>query len=128
MKNTRLLFFFFFRITAQFLLVSAKVQQKLKGIYHQQSHEGALQEPHQHVAPVVLIIRHPGQACVNGGGDQEELDCGSEQPSPVGPQASLQVELRTTNGGLVSTESIRSKTEVYAGARSSACIHLHQRQ
>lgn len=54
-----------FRIIAQFLLGSAEVQRKLKGIYHQQGHEGALQQPHQHVAPVVLVIRHPGQACVN---------------------------------------------------------------
>lgn len=55
----------FFRIIAPFLLVSAEIQQKLEGIYHQQSHEGALQEPHQHVAPVVFVVRHPGQSCVN---------------------------------------------------------------
>lgn len=59
MKNTR------FKISAQLLLVSDDVQQKHKGIYHQQSHEGPLQEPHQHVAPVVFIIRHPGQSSVN---------------------------------------------------------------
>lgn len=45
-----------FRIVAKFLLVSAEVQQKLKGVYHYQGHEGALQEPYQHVAPVVFII------------------------------------------------------------------------
>lgn len=44
---------------------AAEVQQKLEGTYHQQGHEGPLQEPHQHVAPVVFIIRHPGQSRVN---------------------------------------------------------------
>lgn len=86
----------------------AEVQQKLEGIYHQQGHEGPLQEPHQHVAPVVFIIRHPGQSRVNRGGDQEKLDCGPEQPGPGGLQTGLQVELRRTVVLRLTTVEVKS--------------------
>lgn len=111
-------------MVAQVLVVSAEDHQKVEGTYHQQSHEGALQEPHQHVAPVVFIIRHPGQARVNGGSDEEELECGSEQPSPAGPQTSLQVELRRTNGFSLTTEFSWRKTGTCTGTGTGICLHL----
>lgn len=61
--------------------------------YHQDGHEGPLQEPAEHVAPVVFIIRHSGESRVHRGGDEEELEGGPQQPCPFHLQSSLQVEL-----------------------------------
>lgn len=66
--------------------------------YHQEGHEGALQEPGQHIAPVMFIIWHPWKSCVHWGSDQEKLDCGSQQPRPFSLESSLQIELRKRDG------------------------------
>lgn len=57
--------------------------------------EGSLQQPHQHVAPVVLVIRDSGVAHVHGEGHQEELDRGPEESGPLRRKSRLHVQLET---------------------------------
>lgn len=54
----------------------------------------ALQQPHQHVAPVVLVIRDPGVTHIHRKGHQEELDGGPEESGPLRHQPRLHVKLR----------------------------------
>lgn len=61
--------------------------------HNEDGNESPLQQPHQHVAPVVLVVRHPGVAHVDGEGDEEELDGGTQQPGPLPHQPGLHVEL-----------------------------------
>lgn len=59
----------------------------------------------------MFIIRHPGESRVHRGGDEEELEGGSQQPCPFHLQPSLQVELeggeegRKGGGGRGQTDS-----------------------
>lgn len=66
---------------------------KKRATHHQDGHQGALQEPTQHVAPVMLVVRHPGESRVHRGGDQEKLEGWPQQPRPFHLQPGLQVEL-----------------------------------
>lgn len=89
------------------ILCCSKEKQKSKKhaiTYHQDGHEGPLQEPAQHVAPVVFIIRHPGESRVHRGGDEEELEGGPQQPCPFHLQSSLQVELEGGEAGRGQTD------------------------
>lgn len=56
---------------------------------HKDCHEGPLYESGQNVAPVVFIIGHSGQSCVNGRRDEEELERGSKEARPLELQPSL---------------------------------------
>lgn len=56
--------------------------------------ERSLQQTHQHVAPVVLVIRDPGVAHVHREGHQEELDGGPEKSGPLSHQSRLHVKLQ----------------------------------
>lgn len=60
--------------------------------------ESALEEAHQNVAPVVLVIGHAGVAHVNRKGHKEELDCGSEESCPLSPQPRLDIQLERKRG------------------------------
>lgn len=57
------------------------------------SNKGSLQQPHQHVAPVVLVIRDSGVAHIHGKGHQEELDCGPEKSGPLSCKSRLHIQL-----------------------------------
>lgn len=52
-----------------------------------------LQQPRQHVAPVVLVIRDPGVAHIHREGHQEELDGRPQQPGPLRCQSGLHIKL-----------------------------------
>ncbi|MEQ2294767.1 hypothetical protein AMECASPLE_007212 [Ameca splendens] len=67
--------------------------QDERSTYHHQSHDSPLQQSCQYVTPVMFVIRHPRQARVHRGGDQEELKGWSEQPRPLDLKPCLQVEL-----------------------------------
>lgn len=55
--------------------------------------ERALQQPRQHVAPVVLVVGDASVAHIDCEGHQEELDGRPQQPGPLGCQSGLDVEL-----------------------------------
>lgn len=57
------------------------------------SNKSSLQQPHQHVAPVVLVIRDSGVTHIYRKGHQEELDGGSEKSGPLSRQSRLNVKL-----------------------------------
>lgn len=57
------------------------------------SDQRSLQQTHQHVAPVVLVIRDPGVAHVHREGHQEELDGGPQKSGPLSNQSCLHVKL-----------------------------------
>lgn len=78
--------------------------------YHEQSHERALYESGENVAPVMLVIRHSRQSGVHRGGNQEKLDGRSQQPRPVGLEPSLQVELRNTRAMLLKYRQSQTST------------------
>ena len=61
--------------------------------HHQDGHEGSLQQAHEHVAPVVLVVGHPGQPRVDGRRDQEELQGGPQEPGPASLEPRLEVKL-----------------------------------
>ncbi len=61
--------------------------------YSENCNERPLEEPHQHVAPVVLIIRHTSVTYIHGKGHQEELDSGPQETSPFCIQSGLNIEL-----------------------------------
>lgn len=56
-------------------------------------YERSLEQPRQHVAPVVLVIGDPGVAHIHGEGHQEELDGGPQESGPLRRQPGLHVEL-----------------------------------
>lgn len=58
----------------------------------------SLQQTHQHVAPVVLVIRDAGVAHVHREGHQEELDGGPQKPGPLSNQSGLHVKLERGDG------------------------------
>lgn len=58
----------------------------------------SLQQTHQHVAPVVLVIRDAGVAHVHREGHQEELDGGPQKPGPLSNQSCLHVKLERGDG------------------------------
>lgn len=58
----------------------------------------SLQQTHQHVAPVVLVIRDPGVAHVHREGHQEELDGGPQKSGPLSNQSGLHVKLERGDG------------------------------
>lgn len=60
--------------------------------------ERSLQQTHQHVAPVVLVIRDPGVAHVHREGHQEELDGGPQKSGPLSNQSGLHVKLERGDG------------------------------
>ena len=60
--------------------------------------ESALEEAHQNVAPVVLVIRHAGVAHVHRKGHKEELDCGPDESCPLSPQSRLDIQLERMRG------------------------------
>lgn len=55
----------------------------------------SLQQTHQHVAPVVLVIRDPGVAHVHGEGHQEELDGRPQKSGPFSNQSGLHIKLES---------------------------------
>ena len=57
------------------------------------SNEGSLQQPHQDVAPVVLVIRDSGVTHIHREGHQEELDGGPEESGPLSWKSCLHVKL-----------------------------------
>lgn len=59
------------------------------------SDERSLQQTNQNVAPVVLVVGHPGVTHVEGERHQEELDGRSDQASPFPLHPGLDVELHT---------------------------------
>lgn len=58
------------------------------------SNKRSLQQPHQHVAPVVLVIRDSGVTHIHRKGHQEELDGGPEKSGPLSHQSRLHVKLK----------------------------------
>lgn len=58
------------------------------------SNKRSLQQPHQHVAPVVLVIRDSGVTHIHREGHQEELDGGPEKSGPLSHQSRLHVKLK----------------------------------
>lgn len=66
--------------------------------HNEDSNESPLQQPHQHIAPVVLVVGDPGVAHVDGEGNEEELDGGTQQPGPLPHQPGLHVELGRKGG------------------------------
>lgn len=61
--------------------------------YSENCDKRPLEEPHQHVAPVVLIIRHAGVTYIHSKGHQEELDGGPQKTGPFCIQPGLDIEL-----------------------------------
>lgn len=59
------------------------------------SDERPLQQTNQNVAPVVLVVGHPGVTNVEGECHQEELDGRSDQARPFSLHPGLDVELHT---------------------------------
>ena len=59
------------------------------------SNEGSLQQPHQDVAPVVLVIRDSGVTHIHREGHQEELDGGPEKSGPLCWKSRLHVKLES---------------------------------
>ncbi len=57
------------------------------------SNERSLQQPHQHIAPVVLVIRDSGVTDIYREGHQEELDGGPQKSGPLSHQPRLHVQL-----------------------------------
>jgi len=72
----------------------ANRSQRLEDAYCESGHEPSLQEASEHVAPVMFVVGHAGQTHVHSGGRQEELDGGTQQPRPLGPQPRLNVQLQ----------------------------------
>lgn len=62
--------------------------------YHEDSNERPLKEAHQHIAPVVFVVRHSGVAHEDGKGEEEKLDCWAHQSGPSTHHACLDVELK----------------------------------
>ena len=62
------------------------------------SNERSLQQPHQHVAPVVLVIRDSGVTHIHRKGHQEELDGGPEKSGPLSHQSRLHIKLEEEIG------------------------------
>ena len=58
------------------------------------SNKRSLQQPHQHVAPVVLVIRDSGVTHIHRKGHQEELDGGPEKSGPLSHKSRLHVKLK----------------------------------
>lgn len=67
--------------------------------YVEHGDERPLQQPHQHVAPVVLVIGDARVAYVDGEGHQEELHGGPQESRPLGHQPGLHVQLREGGWG-----------------------------
>lgn len=61
--------------------------------YVEYSNKRSLKQPHQHVAPVVLVIRDSGVAHIHREGHQEELDGGPEKSGPLCCESRLHVKL-----------------------------------
>lgn len=59
--------------------------------HYQCGHEHSLDKANQDVAPVVFVVGHTGQASVHGCSDQEELECWSQESSPLCLQSGLDV-------------------------------------
>lgn len=68
--------------------------------HDEDGNEGPLEQPRQHIAPVVLVVRHPGVAHIDGEGDEEELDGGAQQPGPLPHQPGLHIELGRKRGAI----------------------------
>lgn len=62
------------------------------------SNKRSLQQPHQHVAPVVLVIRDSGVTHIHRKGHQEELDGGPEKSGPLSHQSRLHIKLQGETG------------------------------
>lgn len=58
------------------------------------SNKRSLQQPHQYVAPVVLVIRYSGVSHIHCKGHQEELDGGPEKSCPLSRQSRLHIKLK----------------------------------
>jgi len=67
--------------------------------HDEDGNESPLEQPCQHITPVVLVVGHSGVAHVDGEGDEEELDGGAQQPGPLPHQPGLHVELGREGGG-----------------------------
>lgn len=76
-------------------LPRATVSPACRCTYSEDGDERPLQQPHQHVAPVVFVVRHAGVADIQRERHQEELDGGSNQPRPLPSHPGLDVELHT---------------------------------
>jgi len=61
--------------------------------YNENCNERPLEEPHQHIAPVVLIIGHAGVTDIHSKGHQEELDGWPQKTGPFRIQSGLDIEL-----------------------------------
>lgn len=68
--------------------------------------ERSLKQAHQHVTPVVLVIRHSSVTHIYRKGHQEELDGGPEKSGPLGYQSGLNVELEGVGGGGVTEQRV----------------------
>lgn len=78
------------------------------GTHGEHSDERPLQQTDQNVAPVMLVVGHPGVAYVQGERHQEELDGRSDQARPFPLHPGVDVELHTesrSGGGWVSQKS-----------------------
>lgn len=56
-------------------------------------HQGPLDEPNQDVRGMVLVVRHSGQASVEGHHDEGELGQRAQQAGSMPGETRLQVEL-----------------------------------
>lgn len=63
------------------------------GTYGEYGDDGSLHQSHQHVAPVVFVVRHTRVSYVQRKRHQEELDRGSNQSRPLPLHSGLDVEL-----------------------------------
>lgn len=68
--------------------------KRVPGAHSEAGHQGALQEAHENIAPVVLVVRYTGVAHIEGEGHQEELHRGPQQPRPLPAEPRLHIELR----------------------------------
>lgn len=61
------------------------------------SDERPLQQTNHNVAPVMLVVGHPGVADVHGERNQEELDGWSNQARPFPLHPGVDIELHTVD-------------------------------
>lgn len=99
----------FFSYLSYFNIFSSNFGQKYDWIswdyppHRENCDQSPLQKTHDHVAPVVFVVRHTCVSYINGKGHQEELNCGSEEAGPLGCHTCLDIQLHRTrknNDGL----------------------------
>lgn len=81
--------------------LGTKVKHQGVRTHSEGGHSAALQEAGEHVGPVVLVVGHAGETHVDGGGEQEELHGGPQQPRPLGLQPGLDVQLATAENHFI---------------------------